>query len=99
MVLEGFTGAHQADSQEGGGSGEGVKVQSQDECSSVPVGVDVVVEAERGDRGPTELLSVTAPTAAAALDPHDVPEETLTIRAVETEPHRAGDRGGAAAVV
>lgn len=37
--------------------------------------------------------------AAAALDPHDVSVEGLTIRAVETEAHGTGQRGRAAAVI
>lgn len=44
-------------------------------------------------------MCATARTAAAALDPHDVSVEALTVRAVEAEPHGAGEGRRAAAVV
>lgn len=65
----------------------------------MPEGVDVVVEADRGDGGPAQLLAVTAGTAAAALDPHDVSEEVLSVGAVEAEPDQAGGGGCAAAAI
>lgn len=68
-----------------------------DESASVPEGVDVIVEAERRAGGPGAAR--TALLTAAALDPHDVPVETLTVRAVEAKPHRAREGGCAAAVV
>lgn len=37
--------------------------------------------------------------AATALDPHDVSVEALAIRAMEAEPHGAGEGGCAAAVI
>lgn len=42
----------------------------------------------------------TAPCiAAAALDPHDISVEVLTVWAVKVEPHSVGEGGRAAAVI
>lgn len=42
-------------------------------------------------------MCTAACVAAAALDPHDIPVEALSVGAVEAEPHGAGE-GGCAAV-
>lgn len=44
-------------------------------------------------------MYTTACIAAAALDPHHVPIEAFSIRAVEVEQHSAGEGGCAAAVI
>ncbi len=68
-----------------------------DESASVPEAVDIVVETDCRAGGPA--LDTTACIAAAALDPHDVSVEALSIRAVEAEPHSAGEGGCATAVI
>lgn len=68
-----------------------------DVSASVPEVVDIVVEADRRAGG--RAACATAHTAATALDPHDVPVEALSIRAVETQPQSAGEGGRAAAAI
>lgn len=97
-----MAGAHPADTR-GGWCGRvfaqcarpgGAK---RDKSASVPERVDVVVEADRRAGRPAERTA--ALTAAAALDPHDVSVEALSVGAVETKPHGAGEGRRAAAVV
>lgn len=61
----------------------------------MPEGVDVIVEPDSraGGASPTALF------AAAALDPHDVPVESLSIGTLETELYGAGQGRGATAAV
>lgn len=80
-------------SQRGGGDGGG----GAKETASAPEGVDVIVEANRGAGRPA--VNVTASIAAAALYPHDLSVEALSVGAVEAERHSAGDGGRAAAAV
>lgn len=44
-------------------------------------------------------MYTTACTAAAALDPHDISIEALSVGAVEAKPHSAGEGGCAAAAI
>ena len=68
-----------------------------DESASVPEDMDVIVEADQRAGGPAERTAACA--AAAALDPHDVSVEALSIGAVEAKPHGAREGGCAAAVI
>lgn len=63
----------------------------------MPEGMDVVVEADGRDGGPA--VCATSRTAAAALDPHDIPGESLSVGAVEAKPHGAREGGCAAAAI
>lgn len=67
------------------------------ESFSAPEGVDVIVEADRG--AGAGAVTVAALLAATALDPHDVPREALSVRAVEAQANGTGEGGRAAAAI
>lgn len=70
---------------------------AQGRLASVPEGVDVVVQADGGSGW--DALTLAALPAAAALDPHHVAGEALTVRTLEAQAGGAGEGGSAAAAV